>query len=418
MWPSSKVCLICEMLPEFSAVQRDGMQKMGILLLERHRVDAEILEDIFKEHAVAATRETPTTLKVDPEELQQRLETDISLTTELPVLPQVYNRIMKLSRDPTSGMAEWTEAVETDPLSSAMILRRARSPVYGFRDKIEDVNRAVTLIGKDAVKDLVASAALKSALKSISDTNFNIEDFWSHSAAVGLAARMLVLPFDGSDWNRDEKRFHDEWQPDEPVVDRLKEFDLARRFGLTEDEDPFVGGMMHDIGKVAMTCAYPGLWSLILEGISDAQNKISMRDAEALLTAAADHTHVGAILAKNWELGPQLTRAVERHHRPPSDDVYARLICLADFIGAAVYPFPRDAVFPHVLQVQRLAGSADPVVALKDDEREALENNFLPPNLLETLDLDLDAVLGLGAVLAPGVQQLTEGIRRSLGTDD
>ena len=261
-------------------------------------------------------------MAVAPEDLQERLETDISLTTELPVLPQVYNRIMKLARDPASSMADWTEAVETDPVSSAMVMRRARSPVYGFRDKLEDVKRAVTLIGKDAVKDLVASAALKSSLKAVTDENFNIEDFWRHSASVGLAARMLVLPFDGSDWDNDQKRFHDEWKPDESVVDKLKEFNLARFFELTEEEDPYIGGMMHDIGKVAMTCAYPGLWSLILQGISEAENKIPMRDAEELLTAAADHTHVGAILAKNWELGPQLTRAIERHHRPLSDDSY------------------------------------------------------------------------------------------------
>lgn len=76
-------------------------------------------------------------------------------------------------------------------------------------------------------------------------------------------------------------------------------------------------------------------------------------------------------------LGPQLTRAVERHHKPASNDAYARLICLADFIGGAVHPFPRDAVFPHVLQVQKLAGMPDPTVELKDDEREALYDELM-----------------------------------------
>ena len=102
-----------------------------------------------------------------------------------------------------------------------------------------------------------------------------------------------------------------------------------------------------------------------------------MRDAEEQLTASSDHTHVGALLAKNWELDPQLTRAVERHHKPASNDAYARLICLADFIGGAVHPFPRDAVFPHVLQVQKLAGTPDPTVELKDDEREALYDELM-----------------------------------------
>lgn len=270
---SYKVCLICEMQSEFSAAQRDGMEKMGILLLERRKITDEVLEDVFKEYAIAAARETSDTLAVAPEEMKDRLEADISLTTELPVLPQVYNRIMKLARDPASSMADWAEAVETDPLSSAMIMRRARSPIYGFCDKVEDVKRAVTLIGKDAVKDLVASAALKSSFKGVKEKGFSIEDFWRHSAAVGLAARMLTLPFDGSDWDNDQQRFFDEWQPDDATVDKLKEFNLARFFELGDEEDPFVGGMMHDIGKVAMTCAYPGLWPLILQASARAKTK-------------------------------------------------------------------------------------------------------------------------------------------------
>jgi hypothetical protein len=36
----------------------------------------------------------------------------------------------------------------------------------------------------------------------------------------------------------------------------------------------------------------------------------------------------------------------------------------------------------------------------------------------EPLNVDVDEVLELGALLAPGVKQLVESIRRSLGTDD
>lgn len=55
-----KVCLICEMTAEFSAAQRDSMEKMGILLLERRKLNAEVLENIFKEYGTAEARETPS----------------------------------------------------------------------------------------------------------------------------------------------------------------------------------------------------------------------------------------------------------------------------------------------------------------------------------------------------------------------
>jgi HD-like signal output (HDOD) protein len=64
----------------------------------------------------------------------------------LPVLPEVYREISKLDRNPSSDIAEWAAVIDRDPLSSAMVVRRARSPIYGFQSEIVDTKRAVTLL--------------------------------------------------------------------------------------------------------------------------------------------------------------------------------------------------------------------------------------------------------------------------------
>ena len=59
-----------------------------------------------------------------PKEIRKRIENDIRNMVDLPVLPQVYNQIVALDKDPESEMQDWVSAVETDPLSAAQVIRR------------------------------------------------------------------------------------------------------------------------------------------------------------------------------------------------------------------------------------------------------------------------------------------------------
>ena len=57
---------------------------------------------------------------------------------------------------------------------------------------------------------------------------------------------------------------------------------------LTPAHDPFVGGMMHDIGKVALIQSYPGLYPVICEELQRENWNVTMRSVEDLLGAEED----------------------------------------------------------------------------------------------------------------------------------
>ena len=56
----------------------------------------------------------------------------------LPVMPQVFDQIVKLSKDQDSEMQQWIDAIETDPLSRAAVIKRARSPMYGYQGDMDE----------------------------------------------------------------------------------------------------------------------------------------------------------------------------------------------------------------------------------------------------------------------------------------
>jgi two-component system chemotaxis response regulator CheY len=188
-----KVFLVCDMLNEISPAVRQGLDRLGVTILERHRLDIESLEQLFNEYVLAKTFEAPGEVP-SPQEIRSRVEHDIRTMVNLPVLPQVYHQIVALDQDSESDMQDWATAVKMDPLSRAQVIRRARSPLYGFQGEINDVDQAVVLLGKNAVKELIVSGAVKKSLEGIEEEGFKVEEYWLHSVGVAMVARLLSFP--------------------------------------------------------------------------------------------------------------------------------------------------------------------------------------------------------------------------------
>ena len=83
-----------------------------------------------------------------PEEIRKRIDNDIRNMVNLPVLPQGYNQIVALDKDPESEMQDWISDIETDPPSAAQVIRRSRPPMYGFQSEINEVGKAVVLLAR------------------------------------------------------------------------------------------------------------------------------------------------------------------------------------------------------------------------------------------------------------------------------
>ena len=258
---------------------------------------------------------------------------------------------------------------------------------------------------------------------------------------MAITARVLAFPFDEKVWMPQHRKEFEELQLSAAVQRVLEKLALWQKIELQPEHDPFIGGMMHDIGKIALIQSYPGLYPMIIEKLQRESWNVPMRTAEDLFAGGAHHNIVGAILAESWKLGTTLTAVVESHHNPRADDQFSQLVALADFVGGYIYPYPKTAKYPmtHLLQDESLQADAKPPEDLKTYLSQEEETatipisgedpgpgaaaalapgtaiyNFLPPNLLEQLEVEINELVTLARLLKPAVVRLTEEVRKSI----
>jgi len=174
-----------------------------------------------------------------------------------------------------------------------------------------------------------------------------VEDYWKHCLAVGHAAHILSCPVDENGGDPTQSESLAVLGLSSQATDLLKEINLPKRLGLHSSRDnPFLGGIMHDIGKMAMVHSYPGLFPLLLKEMERNQWSLPMLAVEQEISGNLTHTAVGEILLRNWGMGRTLANVALCHHQPEMRDTFSFLISLADVVGQVLYPFPRHAQYP------------------------------------------------------------------------
>lgn len=195
--------------------------------------------------------------------------------SDLPSMPIVIQRLQAALVERDINISEVASIIETDQAFTARVLRLVNSPFYGLTQKISSVEAAITILGFDAVNQLLLTT---SVLTSFSDriSGFNISDFWKHSFGVGVIAKHLLLKFSRED----------------------------RSFG-------FICGILHDIGR------------LLLVKI-DREKYITFYSRSKMLTDLVaeeecfeiDHQVLGQLICRRWNFPDNLIEVIANHHTP------------------------------------------------------------------------------------------------------
>ncbi len=78
-----------------------------------------------------------------------------------PPLDDTVNRIMAVCSDPDGSVMQLAKVVESDPMTTANILKAANSPLYGFSREIKSIAQAVSIFGMETVKGFAFSSFLQ-----------------------------------------------------------------------------------------------------------------------------------------------------------------------------------------------------------------------------------------------------------------
>lgn len=196
----------------------------------------------------------------------------------LPPVPHVMAKVNELLNDPNSSVDDFESIISQDPVISSKLLRLVNSSFYGFQNNIETVGQAISMVGSKQISDIVVGLSITSMFNAKPQLDFDLEAFWRHSLACGVAARVLGM-YEGA---QDTEAF-------------------------------FIAGLLHDIGRMLFIFNDPKAYSNILETNASGGQPVYLLEKEHY---GFDHAELGGFLTKEWRFPESLQESVRCHHDP------------------------------------------------------------------------------------------------------
>ncbi len=271
-----------------------------------------------------------------------RVEVILQQLHTLPTLSAIAMRLLSLTSDDESEITEIVKIIESDPSITAKVLSLCRRSETGLGTKITTVDRAVVMLGFEAIRNAVLSIEIYNLFESTrpgqqrgldideSSTGkpFDSAGFWMHSVAVAVAAELLA-----------KRRTHD------PRI---------------APDEAFVCGLLHDLGKLALERLLPRGYERVIELAEQRQGNIAEMERRVI---GLDHHTTGKRLAEQWNLPHIIQDVLWLHGQPveslpvlPHEGMIA-LVTLADhlvrkqhlgFSGNHVFPDDQATLCKHV----------------------------------------------------------------------
>ncbi len=216
-------------------------------------------------------------------------------TIEIATLPEVTMRIIEVVQDPRSTAHDLHKIVSHDPALSARVLRVVNSAFYGLPGQIGSIDRAIMLLGLNAVKNIAIAASLtKMFNQEVPCDDFSGKDLWTHSVAVGASNKLITAAI-----------------------------------GLALPDEAFLAGLIHDLGLVALMQCFndkiPEIVNLVRSGVP-------FRTAEEKVIGA-DHQQIGMALAAKWKFPRSFQYVTGYHHNPQDLAKENRLLAVVTHIS-------------------------------------------------------------------------------------
>lgn len=233
---------------------------------------------------------------------QEKLKKLVSKIVGLPTLPSILDKMNKMVVDPNTTAQQVGALISGDPAIASKVLRIVNSSFYGFPTRITTVSHAIVILGFNAVKSIVLSSSIFDAFGVAKKKSaFDRKLFWKHSIGCGVSCRVL-----------------------------------ARKLGFTSEEEFFIGGLLHDIGKVILDQYLHDLFEEILAITSSKNCLIAEAEVEVL---GVTHAEIAGWLFGKWGLSGDLVQAVTYHHAPSREierPKFCAIIHFGDILARAL----------------------------------------------------------------------------------
>lgn len=216
---------------------------------------------------------------------------------QLSTLPEILAQVIRACEDRDSSLDKIAGIISKDMALTGKVLRISNSSFYGRPSKVTSVKDAVGVVGTRTLKSVALSVSVYDLCSRL-ETQLDIRDFWRHSLESAVLSELF-----------------------------------ANRIGYELPDEAFVAGLLNDVGIVILDSAYPKQYGQIWKDIMQSGDLIK-REEEVFGT---NHARVGAYLAAEWKLPPNLIRAIGDHHNVVEAGELDRAQKLSHIVALANY---------------------------------------------------------------------------------
>ena len=196
--------------------------------------------------------------------------------SRVPSPPDLYFNISKAIRSQSAELDEIAKLILQDLAVTAKLLQLANSAALGLRSRVTTVHQAIQYLGMEMVRSLVLLAHTFSYFDK--SKGFSLEKLWNHSMRVAQLAQQI-----------------------------------AEHEGTELGDEAFLGGLLHDIGKLLLAVNMPDEYAQMLK---TAEATGSPSWLEEIAKFGATHCEIGAELLATWNFPLSVVEAVALHHHP------------------------------------------------------------------------------------------------------
>ena len=199
--------------------------------------------------------------------------------SHIATLPEVTVKIIELVEDPSSSARDLHQLVSSDPALTARMLKVVNSAFYGLPRQIASINRAVSLLGLNAVKNIAVAASLAKLFRGGAiGPNFDAHELWTHCCATATAAQTIAR--------------------------------IQRKNGIADEA--FLAGLVHDVGVLV---ALQHDQAMFNESIERAVDGADFLESEQEIFGET-HESFGKALCEHWKFPASLAWVAGHHHDP------------------------------------------------------------------------------------------------------
>jgi len=108
-------------------------------------------------------------------------------------LPDACFKVKALMEEENSTIEDFANVISVDPSMTSRLLQIANSAIYSFPGEISTISRAITIIGTQAIYNMMLVDVAASAFKHFENQAIDLKRFWRMSVYCGLATKNLAI---------------------------------------------------------------------------------------------------------------------------------------------------------------------------------------------------------------------------------